>query len=36
MIFITPNTIKRPDEMMKSRAAVVTASRATVSMLAPE
>src|SRR5580700_2511761 len=34
MIFITPNTIRSPDEMMKSRAAVVTVSRARVSMLA--
>src|SRR5882672_12592912 len=35
MIFITPNTIRSPDEMMKSSAAVVTASRATVNMVSP-
>src|SRR3954451_20475847 len=35
MIFMTPNTIRRPAAMMKSMAAVVTASRATVSMVIP-
>src|SRR5271156_1216092 len=35
MIFITPNTMSSPDEMIKSSAAVVTASSATVSMMAP-
>src|SRR5260364_37220 len=35
MIFMTPNTISRPAAMMKSMAAVVTASRATVSMVIP-
>src|SRR5437660_195681 len=36
MIFITPNTIRSPDEMIKSSAAVVTASRATVNISPPD
>src|SRR6266581_1536977 len=36
MIFITPNTIRSPVEMINNSAPVVTASRATVSMTSPE
>src|SRR5215467_3140620 len=35
MIFITPNTMRSPDEMIKSSAAVVTASSTTVNMVTP-